>query len=134
MNESDKSAFYALGVNIARQVSTDLKPILTPAELEIVLEGFGASIKGLDDEMAILEANGPKINEILTQRAQVLREAAQSNVQEYVSKFMKEHPEAIKTPSGMIYHEVVAGLGKKVSAPAVTVCLGSVGGEGAGVR
>lgn len=44
----DKMPFYALGVNIARQVGgqTGFKSLLNSEELELVLSGFTESIRG----------------------------------------------------------------------------------------
>ena len=44
----DKMPFYALGVNIARQVGgqTGFKSLLNQEEIELVLSGFSDSLRG----------------------------------------------------------------------------------------
>lgn len=44
----DKMPFYALGVNIARQVGgqTGFKSLLSSEEIELVLSGFSDSLRG----------------------------------------------------------------------------------------
>lgn len=46
--DEDKMPFYALGVNLARQVGgqTGFKSLLEEEELELVLKGFGEEITG----------------------------------------------------------------------------------------
>ena len=44
--DEEKKAFYALGVNVARQVGGELKGILTKDEIAVMLDGFTASMTG----------------------------------------------------------------------------------------
>ena len=36
--------FYALGVNIAQQVGSELKTLLSPDEIDVMLQGFADSL------------------------------------------------------------------------------------------
>jgi hypothetical protein len=57
----DKMPFYALGINIARQVGgqTGFTSMLSPDEIELVLSGFSDSIRGTatQEDMVGTESN-----------------------------------------------------------------------------
>jgi FKBP-type peptidyl-prolyl cis-trans isomerase FkpA len=109
--------FYALGVNIAGQVGGELKGILTKEEIEALLAGFGDSLQGkIADERAVLMAHGAKLNEILTERAKNAVNAEKKKGEDYLVKFLLGNPRAVKTASGMIYNEVLAGVGAQPTA------------------
>lgn len=122
--DADESKpFYALGVNIARQVGGELKGILTPAELDSMIKGFSDSI--LDkagDERALLQTYGPKLNELLTSRQGRLLEAEKKKGADFITSYLLKNPRAIKTASGLIFNELIAGIGKQAS-PTSTVMV-----------
>lgn len=106
---------YALGVNIARQVSGELKPILSAEELTKMIAGFSDSIQNkVEDEKAVLTTYGPKLNELLQGRAHMAVDGEKRKGLEFIHKYLSENATAINTASGLVYHETVAGLGKQV--------------------
>jgi FKBP-type peptidyl-prolyl cis-trans isomerase FkpA len=108
--------FYALGVNVAAQVGGELKGILSKAEIEAMLSGFSDSMLGkVEDERSILVAHGPKLNEILQGRAMDAVKAEKKKGEEFLVKYLLSNPRAVKTPSGMIYNEILAGTGAQAT-------------------
>ena len=113
--DSNDQAFYTLGINVAMQVGTDLKNILSADEIALVARGFSDSMNGqVADEMTLLRANGPKINEILQSRVSNQLNDEKKKGEDFATKYLLSNPRATKTPSGLIYHEVIAGIGKQV--------------------
>jgi hypothetical protein len=113
--DEDPKIFYALGVNIARQVGGDLKGVLSAAELESLMEGFQDSIRNkIADERSLLLEFGPKINEILQARSGQAIEGEKTRGADFLASYLLKNPKAVKTSSGLVYHETLAGLGKQV--------------------
>ncbi len=97
------------------QVGTDLKNILSSEEIALVARGFSDSMNGkVADEMTLLRANGPKINEILQSRVSNQLNDEKKKGEDFATKYLLSNPRATKTASGLIYHEVIAGIGKQV--------------------
>eukprot|EP00981_Chlorochromonas_danica_P016162 scaffold15929_cov159-Ochromonas_danica.AAC.15 len=119
----EEKTFYALGVNVARQVGGELKSLLSPTELEHVAKGFADSLLNkAGDERELLTTYGPKLNEILSKRSEDLISVEKKKGDEFATKFLLSHPRAVKTPSGLIYNEIIAGIGKQAT-PASTVVV-----------
>lgn len=115
-DEADKP-FYALGVNVARQVGGELKNVLSKEEIEVMLQGFGDSMLGRGvNEMDLLQEQGPKLNEILTGRVSGALETTKSKGKEFISSFLLKNPRAMQTPSGLVYSEIIAGIGAQPTA------------------
>jgi FKBP-type peptidyl-prolyl cis-trans isomerase FkpA/FKBP-type peptidyl-prolyl cis-trans isomerase FklB len=109
--------FYALGVNVARQVGGELKTILTKDEISAMLDGFSDSMTNkIDNETDLLKEAGPQLNEILTGRAMKAVEAEKEKGKDFASSFLLSHPKAQQTSSGLIYDEILAGVGPKPTA------------------
>lgn len=110
----DVKPFYALGVNIAKQVGSELKGILSKEEMEVMLKGFGDSMLDAvtaDEERQILTSQGQKLNEILGGRATKLLDDEKKKGESYAVKYLLSNPRAVKTPSGLIFNEIIAGVG-----------------------
>jgi uncharacterized protein with von Willebrand factor type A (vWA) domain len=111
----EERTLYALGVNIARQVGGELKPILSPEELNSVIAGFTDSIKGdTEDERSLLAQYGPQINALIQGRQNGAADAEKRKGLQFIHDYLTENPKAINTASGLVYNEKVAGLGKQV--------------------
>ena len=71
--DEGKMPFYALGVNLAKQMGgqANFKTLLEEDELEIMLNGFGDTKKGqtLQDPLEVLTQYGPGLNQILADRS-----------------------------------------------------------------
>lgn len=108
--------FYALGVNVAKQVGGELKSILTPAELEIMVSGFSDALSDkVADDRALLMAYGPKLNEILSGRANAVLTQEKQKGKDFTVKYLLTNTKAIQSPSGLIFNEIIAGVGAKAS-------------------
>lgn len=114
--EEASMPFYALGLNLAREVGGELKQLLTKEEIEIVLQGFGESMRGeVADPMSVLVEHGPKLNEILGNRTKEKSAAVVAEGQAFIDKYLTDNATARKTSSGLIVHETVVGTGKQAS-------------------
>jgi FKBP-type peptidyl-prolyl cis-trans isomerase len=113
VSDADKP-FYALGVNVARQVGGELKGILSPDEINAMLTGFSDSMTSKLDsaaEVKMLQEFGPKLNEILTARASLAVDSEKKKGKDFISSFLLKSPRAVVTPSGLVYNEIIAGTG-----------------------
>jgi len=114
-NCSDKEKmFYALGLNVARQVGGELKGLLTNDELEQMTAGFKDSMTSKlteTEEIEFLQKFGPLLNEELTSRNNNVVNVEKQKGESFASKYLSNNPQAVKTSSGLIYHETMAGLG-----------------------
>lgn len=117
----DDKLFYALGVNVARQVG-DLKSLLSPEEIARVADGFKDSMLNKSgDERELLTTYGPKLNEVLGGRSSQILDNEKKKGSEFATKFLLSHPRAVKTPSGLIYNEIIAGIGKQATSTSTVV-------------
>ena len=115
-NDKDKP-FYVLGVNVALQVGGELKSILSKEELEFTIKGFTDAMLGnAGDERSLLKQYGPALNEMLNGRANKATQEEKDRGAAYATKFLLATPKAVKTPSGLIYHDTgLVSLGPKPS-------------------
>jgi len=113
-SESEK-VLYSLGINIARQVGSELKPQLTKEEINTVILGFTDSMAdNISDELGMLQKYGPKINELLIGRQKRAGDAEKTKGLHFITKYLEANPTAINTASGLVYHETVPGIGAQV--------------------
>ena len=112
----DHKPFYALGVNVARQVGGELKGVLSKEEIELMLHGFSDSMldKSVDD-MKLLQEQGPKLNEILTGRVSSAVDDEKKRGEDFVQSYKDKNPSTETTASGLLYHETTAGTGAQPS-------------------
>ena len=114
-DEGDR-IFYALGVNIARNIEGDLKKIFTKTELEIMAAGFKDSILGgVEDEIGVLQKYGPALNEALQKRTSELVNVEKQRGKDFLVKYLLSNPKAVQTSSGLIYNEVISGIGAQAT-------------------
>ena len=71
--DDEKMPFYALGVNLAKQVGgqTGFNSLLETDELELVLTGFSETLRGTatQDSTTVLTTYGQQLNAILQERS-----------------------------------------------------------------
>ena len=118
MPESEEMRlFYALGVNVARQVGGELRGMLSQEEAKAMLAGFSDSMLGLvPDEREVLQTYGPKLNEVLVSRSNAAVDGNKKAGSEFLENYLRANPTAVKTESGLVYHEKQAGSGPKATA------------------
>lgn len=113
--DDEKMPFYALGVNLAKQVGgqTGFKSMLNDDELDLVLQGFGETLRGTATQEggAVLEAYGSKLNEIITERSSNIIESVKKEGVDFIANFLDCNEEAIKTDSGLVYYSMTEGTG-----------------------
>ena len=119
-HDDEKMPFYALGVNLARQIGgqTSFKTLLEDDELELVLEGFGDSLKGTgtQSDQAVLTTYGQALNAILTDRSSKIVERVKAEGEEFIANFLDCNDDAIKTESGLVYYSMKEGEGATPAA------------------
>lgn len=111
----DKMPFYALGTNLAMQVGGqgNLKTLLEPDELEIVLEAFCDQLRGtaVTDDQMILMKYGQELNKVLGDRTANIVEIVKKQGAEYTANFLDCTEEAVQTESGLVYYSMTEGTG-----------------------
>jgi FKBP-type peptidyl-prolyl cis-trans isomerase len=116
--------FYALGTNLAMQVGGqgNLKTLLDESEMDIVLQAFCETLKGTatQDPRTILTTYGPELNKLLQQRTSEIVDRVKQDGQYFIENFVDCNPEAVRTSSGLVYYEMVAGQGRQPN-PSSTV-------------
>ena len=114
--EDEKMPFYALGVNLAKQVGgqTGFNSLLDSDELELVLTGFSETLKGTatQEGNAVLTAYGQKLNTILQERSSNIVDRVKKEGEEFIEGFMDCTDGAVKTDSGLVYYSMTEGEGK----------------------
>jgi len=115
--DDDKMPFYALGVNLAKQVGgqTGFSSICDEDELEIVLSGFSENLRGTAsvDASAVLESYGAALNEIIQERSATLIDRVKGEGVSFIENFLECNEEAIKTESGLVYCVMSEGAGSQ---------------------
>jgi len=107
---------YTLGVNIAKQVGSELKGLLSPDEIEIVVQGFSDSILNkIADEKALLTQYGPSLNELLSSRSGLAGDNEKKSGQQFIDEYLLSNPKAVRTESGLVVNEMIAGIGKQAT-------------------
>ena len=114
--------FYALGVNIAQQVGSELKTLLSPSEIDVMLEGFADSMtnKVVDDSQLLLKY-GQKLNDILEGRSKKDLANEKEKGADFQVKYLLSNIRAVKTPSGLIVNEIFAGVGEQATSQSTCV-------------
>ena len=109
----ENKAMYTLGVNVARQAA-EMKTLLDNDQLSNVAAGFkDALLDQVDgDENELYTKYGPMIQKIMTKHTVASKTAGAEFLQEYLSS----NTDAIKTESGLVYHETAAGTGTQPTA------------------
>lgn len=108
--------FYALGVSIARQVGGDLKSIMSKHELAIMIDGFAASMKDeVSNDVGLLQTYGNELNAILKERSGAIVDVEKKQGEGFCIQYLADNPTAVRTSSGLIYHETIPGIGAQPS-------------------
>lgn len=114
-HDDEKMPFYALGVNLAKQMGgqANFKALLDDAELDLLVEGFEQTLKGtsVQDANTVLTTYGPALNTIITTRSANLVDRVKADGAEYIENFLACNDEATRTESGLVYCPMVEGTG-----------------------
>lgn len=104
----EQKIMYAVGLTLAEQLS-NLKSQLTPEEIDLITKGLKDAL--LNQERVVsLQEYGPKLGPALQPRLAKAAEAKKAEGLAYLEKAAAESG-AIKTASGLVYQELVAGTG-----------------------
>jgi len=115
-HDDEKMPYYALGVNLAKQIGgqTSFNTLLDEDEIELLLDGFSQTIKGTaaTDAQEVLATFGPALNKILQERSNGLIDRVKAEGLEYAKNFLECNEEAVQTGSGLVYCPMKEGEGK----------------------
>jgi len=113
--DDDKMPYYALGVNLAKQIGgqANFKTLLSEDEIDLLLDGFQQTFKGTATEEAniVLSTYGPRLNSILQERSANLIDRVKAEGAEYCKNFLDCNEEAVQTDSGLVYYSMAEGTG-----------------------
>eukprot|EP00816_Leptocylindrus_hargravesii_P011531 CAMPEP_0196808796 /NCGR_PEP_ID=MMETSP1362-20130617/8789_1 /TAXON_ID=163516 /ORGANISM="Leptocylindrus danicus, Strain CCMP1856" /LENGTH=210 /DNA_ID=CAMNT_0042183267 /DNA_START=173 /DNA_END=805 /DNA_ORIENTATION=+ len=117
MPHSDEDmVFYALGVNLAKQLGDgQLKTLLEDSEMSLVVEGFSDTMKGegtVDGQMVLMKY-GMQLNQVLTSRSEGISGKIKAEGEEFIANFLDCNEDAVKTDSGLVYLSMTEGDGKQ---------------------
>lgn len=116
----DQMTFYALGVNLAKQIGgqANVKTLVNDDELEVVLQGFCETMRGTtyQDPIAILTTYGKHLNSVIMERSNKITDRIKSEGDDFISNFLDCTDDAVKTDSGMVYYSMKEGTGKQPTA------------------
>ena len=112
----EERKLYAIGLSVAGNTLASFKGEFTAAEVAMIAEGFKAGM--LEGEPAVdMKEYGQALNDYLQQRFQNVQARAQEQAvvekekgSDYLAQAAAE-PGAVKTASGLVYIEQVAGTG-----------------------
>ncbi|OJT24660.1 peptidylprolyl isomerase [Archangium sp. Cb G35] len=102
----EQKLFYALGVTVGRQVQVF---DMTPAELEFMLAGLRAQVKG-EKPAVDIPTYGPKLPELARTRSTARAEKEKEKAKGFLEQAAKEEG-AVRTESGLIYKSLTEGTG-----------------------
>ena len=91
------------------------KGLLSKDELDVFLQGFVDGTKGsVSNQQELFTKYGPQIDEILGARSKGALDNEKKRGSDFAAKYLLSHPRAIRTPSGLIFNEIIAGIGAQV--------------------
>jgi FKBP-type peptidyl-prolyl cis-trans isomerase FkpA len=105
----DDKLYYALGLATAQGLGA-FKGKLTADQIELVKLGLGDAAAG-KEELVKLEEYGPKLQELVQQLVEAEKEKSQAFLEQAATE-----EGAVKTASGLIYTELLAGTGAQPAA------------------
>ena len=107
----DQKTLYVVGTNVARSLSVFS---LTPAELDIVLQGMQDAYAGKKPDFDV-SAYTPKMQDLARARRKALGEKQAASGKDYLEKAAQSKG-AVKTASGMLYIPLTEGKGDSPKA------------------
>ncbi|GMH86113.1 hypothetical protein TrST_g2014 [Triparma strigata] len=112
----DQKPMYALGINLAKQIGGQFRGLIDTngPEMDAVIQGFKDTMKDelTEEPNAFLAKHGPELNNILQERAGSVVDKMKADGEDFITNFLDVNPEAVKTDSGIVYLEMVAGTGE----------------------
>lgn len=106
LSPEELKTLYALGASVARSLAVFN---LTPAELEVVVQGITETRAGKKPDFELADYN-QKIQDLARARRKAAGEKQAAAGKVYLEKAAREK-NAVKTPSGMVYVPLVEGKG-----------------------
>jgi hypothetical protein len=86
--------------------------VLSPEEMAVMVAGYSDSMQDqVVDANELLKTHGPAINDILSARADNTLSSEQKKGADHAAAYLEQHPDAIRTESGLVFHETTAGSG-----------------------
>lgn len=57
---------------------------------------------------------GPSLNELLSSRSGLVGDNEKKSGQQFIDEYLLSNPKAVRTESGLVVNEMIAGIGKQV--------------------
>jgi FKBP-type peptidyl-prolyl cis-trans isomerase FkpA len=111
LNTDEEKAFYALGLNLARNIQVFA---VKPEELEFVIQGLRDAASGAKPEVE-LQQYGMKLNEMARARQSAKSDGEKAKGKAYLETAAKEAG-VTALPAGTLYKELTAGNGDSPAA------------------
>ncbi len=108
VESEEQKIMYAVGLGLAEQLS-NLKSQLTPEEIDLIAKGVRDALLN-KERLVSLQEYASKLGPALQQRLAKAAEGKKAEGLAYLDKAATESG-AVKTPSGLVYQEMVAGTG-----------------------
>jgi FKBP-type peptidyl-prolyl cis-trans isomerase FkpA len=105
----DEKTFYAIGNMLGSQL-TELN--VQPSELDAILSGLKDKATG-EPSQVDMTTYGPKVQMMIAQRVQQAAAKRAEADRAYIETYLKEHPDAKRTESGLVYEIITEGTGAK---------------------
>jgi len=115
MGSDEEKIGYVLGVNVAMRNLGELKGLLEVSELEAAVQGMSDALLDKEMKVELTPEWGTKINALVNGRAAKKAEESKAAGAAFLAKAAEE-PGAVKTDSGLVIQELVAGTGKSPAA------------------
>jgi hypothetical protein len=81
--------------------------------MAVMVAGYSDSMQNkVENTNDILKTHGPAINDILSGRADNTLVMEKDKGAAHAAAYLEKHPEAVRTESGLIFHETTAGAGE----------------------
>ena len=65
--------------------------------------------------MKVLTTYGPQLNELLSGRASKVSDEEKKKGTSYLTKYLLTNPRAVRTNSGLVFNEIIAGVGAQAT-------------------
>lgn len=117
--KDDLKPFYALGVNMAIQAGDQIKELIVTHEKDALMSGFADYMHGnvtTHNIHELMMEHGSALQKIIGGRMSAVAADKRQKNEGFIANYLAKNPGAVKTESGLVYHERSTGTGVTPSA------------------
>jgi FKBP-type peptidyl-prolyl cis-trans isomerase FkpA len=110
---------------MALRTGGEMKDILEKEEMGHMCAGFTAVMTeslSEEDQIKVLSDVGPALNEEMIKRVEEKKQADKAAAEVYLQSYLLQNPRAKQSASGLIYHEIIIGMGKQATPGSTVTC------------